>query len=103
LLKANTRLKPPLAVFASEAPDLWAGSCDPRHKDAGSSDRDRSADPDGNHSSSSYVAATMAAGLAAKVVAKTAMSEGNGGDFGGGSAAIEIPGQYSPNRTSYQD
>lgn len=94
---------PPLAVFASEAPDLWAGSCDPRHKDAGSSDRDRSADPDGNHSSSSYVAATTAAALAAKVVAKTAMSEGNGGDFGGGSAAIEIPGQYFPNRTSSQD
>jgi transformation/transcription domain-associated protein len=49
------------------------------------------------------VAATTAAALAAKVVAKTAMSEGNGGDFGGGSAAIEIPGQYFPNRTSSQD
>ena len=48
--------------------------------------------------SSSFVAATTAASLAAQAVAKTALSEGNGGDFGGGSAAIEIPGQYVPNR-----
>lgn len=96
---------PSLALFACEAPDLWAGSCDPRHKDVASSDRQQTTDPDGNQSptSSSFLAATTAAALAAQVVAKTAMSEGTGGDFGGGSAAIEIPGQYFPNRTSSQD
>lgn len=96
---------PSLALFASEAPDLWAGSCDPRHKDVTPADRERNVDPDGNRSStsSSFVAATTAAALAAQVVAKTAVSEGYGGDFGGGSSAIEIPGQYFPNRTSSQD
>jgi len=96
---------PSLALFASEAPDLWAGSCDPRLKDGGAADRERTADPDGSQStaSSSFVAATNAAAQAAQVVARTAMSEGSGGDFGGGSAAIEIPGQYFPNRTSSQD
>ena len=94
---------PALALFASEAPDLWAGSCDPRQKDV-SMDRERNADPDGNQSTSnSFNAATTAAAATAQNVAKMAMAEGNGGDFGGGSAAIEIPGQYFPNRTSAQD
>lgn len=95
---------PSLALFASEAPDLWAGSCDPRHKDVTSPDRERGVDPDGTQSaSSSYVAATNAASLAARIVAKTAVMEGCGGDFGGGSAVIEIPGQYFPSRTSTDD
>jgi transformation/transcription domain-associated protein len=97
---------PALALFASEAPDLWAGSCDPLHADAPSTDRQRNADSDGGNpstASSSYVAATTAAAVAAQAVAKTAFSEGNGGDFGGGSTVIEIPGQYFPNRTSSQD
>lgn len=96
---------PSLALFASEAPDLWAGSCDPRHKDVSSQDREGAVDPDGTQpaTSSSFVAATTAAALAAQAVAKTAVSEGYGGDFGGGSAAIEIPGQYFPNRTSSED
>lgn len=97
---------PSLALFASEAPDLWAGSCDPRHVDVPSADRERNIYfDDGNRStaSSSYLAAINAATGAAQAVAKTALSEGNGGDFGGGSAVIQIPGQYFPNRTSLQD
>jgi transformation/transcription domain-associated protein len=95
-----------LALFASEAPDLWAGSCDPRHADVFSTDRQTNADSDcGNPStaSSSYVAATTAAAVAAQAVARTALLEGSGGDFGGGSAIVEIPGQYFPQRTSSQD
>lgn len=94
---------PSLALFASEAPDLWSGSCDPRHKDAASTNREKVEDGNQSSSSSSFMAATTAAALAAQVVANTAVSEGGGGDFGGGSAAIEIPGQYFPNRTSAQD
>jgi len=96
-----------LALFSSEAPDLWAGSCDPRQSDSPSLDRERSRETEEtlnpSSTSSSAAAATVAAASAALAVANVASVEGVGGHYGGGSAAIEIPGQYVPNRSNAQD
>eukprot|EP00521_Asterionellopsis_glacialis_P009632 CAMPEP_0195288008 /NCGR_PEP_ID=MMETSP0707-20130614/4839_1 /TAXON_ID=33640 /ORGANISM="Asterionellopsis glacialis, Strain CCMP134" /LENGTH=1220 /DNA_ID=CAMNT_0040347823 /DNA_START=300 /DNA_END=3962 /DNA_ORIENTATION=+ len=95
---------PTLALFSSEAPDLWAGSCDPRQSNSPSLDRERIRDTeDGLNPPSASSDATTAAASAALAVANAASKEGVGGHYGGGSAAIEIPGQYVPNRTNCLD
>jgi transformation/transcription domain-associated protein len=95
-----------LAMFAGDVPDLWPGSCDPRHLTA-KEERDQAADGDNatapSSTSSSASAARKAADLAAVAAASAAANEGVGGEYGGGSAAIEIPGQYCPNACSSSD
>jgi len=91
-----------MAMFTGEAPDLWPMACDPKKT---ASERDRSRDEDGLHQSSpsSAVAAKTAAASAAFTVARAAALEGCGGEYGGGSSAIEIPGQYVPNASNALD
>jgi transformation/transcription domain-associated protein len=89
-----------LAMFAGEVPDLWPGSCDPRQLKS-QNERDPAVDGDNGTSqsstSSSAAAARKAANAAALAAANAAAKEGVGGEYGGGAAAIEIPGQYCPN------
>lgn len=94
-----------LALFASESPDLWPMSCDPKAAGLASADKERLRDAEISHSStsSSALAAKSAAASAAISVAVSCASEGNGGEYGGGSASIEIPGQYVPNSDTFQD
>ena len=89
-----------LTAISSEAPDLWEGACDPRgsHEDGTQND---SVAP--NSPSTSAVAASAAASAAACSVAAQAAAEGVGGFFGGGAAAVEIPGQYAPYSTNAFD
>ena len=96
-----------LSLFASDAPDLWPGACDPR-KSTSHPDRKQTTFETDNRTSqsstsSSAAAARKAASTAATAVATAAAKEGVGGDFGGGSACIEIPGQYPPNASSSAD
>lgn len=93
---------PTLAVFGvDDAPDLWPGSCDPRNASPRTSNREQNfeADPGTSQSStsSSAAAARKAANNAVGIAAVAAAREGVGGDYGGGAACIEIPGQYMPN------
>jgi transformation/transcription domain-associated protein len=98
---------PSLATFAGKAPDLWPGSCDPRHASRTSSRFDIPQETEGNFgqssTTSSVAAANEAAAAAARTVVNSASTEGCGGDYGGGSSVIEIPGQYAPYVTSAQD
>ncbi len=91
---------PTLATFAASAPDLWTGSCDPRQLSSALTNREPPNDGDGGLSqqttSSSAKVALKAAVNAALTVARNAATEGVGGDYGGGSASIEVPGQYAP-------
>ena len=92
-----------LAMFAGDLPDLWPGSCDPRH--LARADREQVAEASSGQSStsSSASAARTAAEAAAAACAFAAGREGVGGEYGGGSAAIEIPGQYCPNSCTSAD
>ena len=95
-----------LAMFAAESPDLWAMSCNPRYPEFSNADTERLREPDciqQPSTSSSAIAARTTSLAAAMAVAKAAASEGCGGEYGGGSASIEIPGQYAPNLTSAMD
>ena len=94
-----------LALFAADAPDLWPMSCDPKAAAKASSERDRARENESTHSStsSSALAAKSAAAAAAAVVAASCAYEGCGGEYGGGSASIEIPGSYVPNTATFQD
>lgn len=96
-MSALQQVSPELASFAAEAPDLWAGACDP-FRDA-SSLEERMEDDGGTSQaspSSCPQAAAKAAKAASKAVALAAAREGCGGHYGGGAAAVEIPGQYAP-------
>lgn len=91
-----------LATYAiGDPPDLWPGACDPRH-----SSRDESYDRETGSSqstTSSALAARKAAISAAQAASAAAAMEGVGGDYGGGSSFIEIPGQYMPNSSRWSD
>lgn len=95
-----------LAMFVGHIPDLWPGSCDPRYLQS-RKERDSSFDIDNGSgqptTSSSAAAAKKAAIVAAQAAASAAAREGVGGEYGGGSAAIEIPGQYCPNSWKASD
>jgi hypothetical protein len=97
-----------LAVFGvGDAPDLWPGSCDPRYASLRPNDREPAFDGETgttpSSTSSSAAAARKAATTAANAAVAAATREGVGGDYGGGSSCIEIPGQYMPNNSSWAD
>lgn len=96
-----------LAMFGvGDPPDLWPGSCDPPNSSLISNARESNFDPDAGttqSTTSSAAAARKAARNASKVAAEAALREGVGGDYGGGSSYIEIPGQYIPNTSTWTD
>jgi transformation/transcription domain-associated protein len=77
------------------------------HSSPRESDRSSVAETDTSGSSSSASssakAARKAAETAASVATAAAQLEGCGGDYGGGSSYIEIPGQYVPNTFAWSD
>lgn len=98
---------PSLAMFAGDVPDLWPGACDTKYVNSSSSSRQPS-EEGGNgrnqsSASSSAAIARRAALTAAIAAAAAAAKEGLGGEYGGGSACIEIPGQYCPNSSASAD
>jgi len=97
-----------LAVYGvGDAPDLWPGSCDPRYGTSKSNEREPASETETgttqSSTSSSAAAAKKAAITAANAGIAAATREGAGGDYGGGSSCIEIPGQYMPNNSSWAD
>jgi transformation/transcription domain-associated protein len=93
-----------LAMFSAEAPDLWPMSCDPKSAKK-LIERDRTIEDiqSATTTTTSALAAQSAAITAAIAIAHAAAIEGQGGEYGGGSSSIEIPGQYVPNTTSAVD
>lgn len=94
-----------LAMYHGDIPDLWPGSCDTKYS-TGLDNLPSSDDPNSRShtsSSSSAAIARKAALNAAGLAANAAAREGIGGEYGGGSAAIEIPGQYCPNSSTSSD
>jgi len=95
-----------LAAFSvADAPDLWPGSCNTR---ASSRLNDRElligSEAGGTQPTTTSSAAAKKAALAAATAAAAAATrEGVGGDYGGGSSSIEIPGQYVPNSSLWAD
>jgi transformation/transcription domain-associated protein len=94
-----------LAMYIGDIPDLWPGSCDTKY----SAGMDQ-IPPDDDQSLRSQSSATSSAAIARKaalnaahLAANAAAREGIWGEYGGGSAAIEIPGQYCPNSFSSSD
>jgi transformation/transcription domain-associated protein len=95
-----------LAMFAGEPPDLWPGACDTKYLSTGSDVHQDEDDDSSRHqstASSSAAIARKAALNAAVAAASDAAREGVGGEYGGGSAVIEIPGQYCPNSANTAD
>lgn len=97
-----------LAMFGvSDIPDLWPGSCDTLALRLYSNERDNTFDNETtttpSTTSSSAAAARKAAKNAADAASESSRREGVGGDYGGGSSCIEIPGQYVPNTSSWKD
>ena len=97
-----------LAMFGvGDAPDLWPGSCDPQYGTSRVGERVNNFDTESGSAksttSSSAAAASKAANSAATAAAAVARREGVGGDYGGGSSWIEVPGQYVPNTSSWTD
>lgn len=92
-----------LAIYGmGEPPDLWPGACDPKYAPSHAVATDPEFNPDGGSvqsTTSSSTAARKAASNAATATAAAAKREGFGGDFGGCSAIIEIPGCYMPNHS----
>jgi transformation/transcription domain-associated protein len=97
-----------LAMFGvSDAPDLWPRACDPYYASSQTYDRETTFDTDTgttqSSTSSSAAAARKAATAAADAAASAAKREGVGGDYGGGSSWIEVPGQYVPTASTFTD
>ena len=93
-----------LALFAGDIPDLWPGACDTRYLRLGERQAEKEDTGRTQSSPSSSAAIARKAALTAAVAAASAAArEGVGGEYGGGSAAIEIPGQYCPNSCSSAD
>jgi transformation/transcription domain-associated protein len=85
---------PALSWFSSQAPDMWAGACNSKSLSASNHLQDSLSLPqfyDATRSS-----ALKAARASSYSVLLAAQSEGIDGYSGGGAAAVEIPGQYSP-------
>jgi transformation/transcription domain-associated protein len=93
-----------LAMFAAESPDLWPGACDTKYVAmAVNTSHDVDEERTQCTTSSSAAIARKAALNASLSAASAAAREGVGGEYGGGSAAIEIPGQYCPNSATSAD
>ena len=94
-----------LAIFHGTSPNLWPGSCDTRYSygSSRSSAEETMNSRTPPSASSSAAIARKAALNAALTAAKSAAREGVGGEYGGGSSSIEIPGQYCPNTSSFVD
>lgn len=94
-----------LAMYAGDSPDLWPGACDTKYLSSACDVNQDDEDDAHRHQSttSSAAIARKAAFNAAVAAANAAAREGVGGEYGGGSAAIEIPGQYCPNSCSTAD
>jgi transformation/transcription domain-associated protein len=95
-----------LAMFAGDVPDLWPGACDTKFmvtNGSNAEDDDDEVNRGQSSTSSSAAIARRAALTAALAAADAAANEGAGGEFGGGSATIEIPGQYCPNSSVSAD
>ena len=85
---------PALSWFSSQAPDMWAGACNSKSLSVSNSRQDSLSSPqfyDATRSS-----AVKVARASSYSVLLAAQSEGMDGYSGGGAAAVEIPGQYSP-------
>ena len=96
---------PQLSFFSSDSPDLWPGTCDASYPGPKPS-RKTSDNDDASLTSSTSTEASQAesiAGNAALLVAAAAAREGMAGHAGGGTAAVEIPGQYAPYRATALD
>jgi len=106
---ALVETSPSLALFgAGDAPDLWPGSCDPWQVDQCFAKMKGAIADDNNmlsqsSTSSSAAAAKKAWFVASKAAASAANAEGIGGNIGGGSSKIEVPGQYAPNTSEWAD
>lgn len=85
---------PALSWFSSQAPDMWAGACSSKSLAASNARQDSLSSPQFYDSTRS--SALKAARASSYAVRLAAQSEGIDGYAGGGAAAVEIPGQYSP-------
>jgi len=92
---------PALSWFSSQAPDMWAGACSSKSFSASNSRQDSLSSPQFYDSTRS--SALKAARASSYSVLLAAQSEGIDGYAGGGAAAVEIPGQYSPTSTGVFD
>ena len=96
---------PQLSFFSSDSPDLWPGTCDATYPGPKPS---RLVGENDDASSTSLTSAEVRqaeslAANAAQLVAAAAAREGLAGHAGGGTAAVEIPGQYAPYRATALD
>jgi transformation/transcription domain-associated protein len=96
---------PQLSFFSSDSPDLWPGTCDASYPGPKPSRKTGDNDDVSPTSSTSAEAgqAESIAGNAAQLVAAAAAREGMAGHAGGGTAVVEIPGQYAPYRATALD
>ena len=85
-----------LSRISYQVPDVWQGSCDALVRKSSRNERNMVSNTSSSLSSSILEAYAAAEAVASKVAALAA-AEGGGSHFGGGSEAIEIPGQYAPN------
>ena len=85
---------PALSWFSAQAPDMWAGACCSKSLSASNAHQDSLSSP--HFYDSIRSSALKAARASSYAVLLAARSEGIDGYSGGGAAAIEIPGQYSP-------
>jgi transformation/transcription domain-associated protein len=95
-----------LAMFCGDIPDLWPGACDTKYLNSNTDHHSSEDDQPGRNqtsTSSSAAIARRAAHSAAVAAAAAAAKEGVGGEYGGGSVCIEIPGRYCPNSSASTD
>lgn len=85
---------PALSWFSSQTPDMWAGACSSKSFSSSNARQDALSSPQFYDSTRS--SALKAARASSYAVRLAAQSEGIDGYAGGGAAAVEIPGQYSP-------
>lgn len=96
-------VSPSLSSFSSEAPDLWAGACESKSLTQSNRQYDAHAPLDNTLYRASRTSVLAAAKASTQGLVVAATSEGLGGLCGGGSTAIEIPGQYAPTSSSALD
>ena len=94
---------PSLSWYSAQPCDLWPGACESASLSVSNSQHDYQSSPENSLYDATRLSALAAHKASAEAIVSAAKSEGLGGHESGGSALVEIPGQYAPTSPNVLD
>ena len=94
---------PSLSWYSAQSCDLWPGACESASLSLSNSQHDYQTSLDNSLYEATKLSALAAHKTSAEAIVSAAKAEGLGGHESGGSALVEIPGQYAPTSRNVLD